>query len=1078
MKLAVRLIAGIASAACSLAAAQDGWDWRYTLPVDAATYRAADLFVADDGAVWRTAVPVDGTRANSIYRHSPDGSSREMLQRQTALQSSIRHVAPDADGGAYLVAYAATAGGPVTFYDSAVQRLTRDGAISWTRTFGFISHWSLPVRDGVWIQADQSLRRLGTDGVTRAEISRTTVERPELVAADKASGSLVALAQTVAGGQTSKALARFDRTGKKLWSVTPMIAGRSVAFDYLHLAADGDVIAAGRADSDGAGALIRVSATGTMRWSKLHPATIGRRFSRIDTTADAIYLTATNDTDHVLYRLSNAGDVTWSRTVATLAECPAACPLVVGIDGTLSLLTVGANSELRRFDRAGTPAPPVSLPSLAKAAVASDGTFVTAASPAAGAVGEVDSYRINAAGQVVATYRQPALQGRPVVWWSSFDADGDTFALTGAQGSTVATLTRLDSHGQVRWQRVLDARVAVYAIGAKNDETLCFTAPDHFKQGQSTVRVHCFRTLDGSAIWSREIAAYYPDWYFPSTVVLPDSSVQVLHANTTGTLQVHAFSAAGAPKPLAELATPVLGTPRGANGFTAYVYSSSGNPPRTSISLVDSAGRLRYNDYSGFALDFNHWSIGRDGSVVIVGRTATVPSETVARLIDASGRYRWSTPLPGMGEASPLILDGSNVYFIDRASPSISGRWRYTLWSLSQADGAIRWKTDLGLLSILNARIAVRNGQVIVASGGDPIGLRRIDDATGQLIAEEKLPCGHTWCPVFDMALDADGGLRVLSRLESMGGRTQQVIFHADRPALPRTAVRADQPGISGAWWTTYGNGEGLVLDWLPDSRTLFMPWFTFGLEAVGDPSGQRWYTVAAGGVPAGATRVDMDIRASDGGRFVAAGGVVTTRVGSAALTFESCDKATLSYQFDSGEKAGIQGSLALSRLSAAGADCVLADGSTRPGTDRRPPAGGFDSRMSGSWYDPEKPGQGMQFAIQPGGVLFAPWFTYDVDNTADDAMRQHWFVLSGNLAGASGGRATVAIVQAIGGAFDRIPTGNFVVVGSATVTMTACDRANVSYRFDSAESAGPYAGKAGTISLVKVGVHTLIGIP
>ena len=49
-------------------------------------------------------------------------------------------------------------------------------------------------------------------------------------------------------------------------------------------------------------------------------------------------------------------------------------------------------------------------------------------------------------------------------------------------------------------------------------------------------------------------------------------------------------------------------------------------------------------------------------------------------------------------------------------------------------------------------------------------------------------------------------------------------------------------------------------------------------------------------------------------------------------------------------------------------------------------------------------------------------------------------------------------------------PTYNGFAIGKATVTMTACDKSRVDYRFDDNELAGAYRGKRGTLELTKIG--------
>ncbi len=282
--------------------------------------------------------------------------------------------------------------------------------------------------------------------------------------------------------------------------------------------------------------------------------------------------------------------------------------------------------------------------------------------------------------------------------------------------------------------------------------------------------------------------------------------------------------------------------------------------------------------------------------------------------------------------------------------------------------------------------------------------------------------------------------------------------------------VRLDQPGVAGLWFSPYANGEGLAIDWLPASRTLFAAWFTFTTNGGNDPAGQRWYTLQVNGVPANATSLELPILETTGGNFDAGPAVSPEIIGRATLTFRDCSNATLRYRFDAGHNDAAEGTITLSRLTPQTQGCILANGSTQPGAGARPPAKGFDAQQSGAWYDDSAIGQGLQLNIQPDGVFFAPWFTYDPAGTQNDPGRQHWLTLQGDLAQAVDGRVELQLIQTIGGAFDRVPTYNAYAIGSATLRMLGCGRAALDYRFANAPTAGPYAGRSGTLDLKRMG--------
>jgi hypothetical protein len=116
-----------------------------------------------------------------------------------------------------------------------------------------------------------------------------------------------------------------------------------------------------------------------------------------------------------------------------------------------------------------------------------------------------------------------------------------------------------------------------------------------------------------------------------------------------------------------------------------------------------------------------------------------------------------------------------------------------------------------------------------------------------------------------------------------------------------------------------------------------------------------------------------------------------------------------------------------------------------------------------------------LQLTIIPAGngwngLVFGAWFTFDPAGQSDDPIHQHWFTLQGDLANATNGNVTLPLYRIIGGPFDGAPTQNFSQVGHATLTMQACDSAQLDYQFDASEAAHAFAGLAGTSHLVKIG--------
>jgi hypothetical protein len=116
-----------------------------------------------------------------------------------------------------------------------------------------------------------------------------------------------------------------------------------------------------------------------------------------------------------------------------------------------------------------------------------------------------------------------------------------------------------------------------------------------------------------------------------------------------------------------------------------------------------------------------------------------------------------------------------------------------------------------------------------------------------------------------------------------------------------------------------------------------------------------------------------------------------------------------------------------------------------------------------------------MQLTIIPAGngtagLVFAAWFTFDPAGQSDDLDNQHWFTLQGDLSTAADGKVTLPIYRIIGGAFDSTPTSNYSAVGHATLTMQACDKAQLDYQFDPGAVAHAFAGLSGSLHLVRIG--------
>jgi hypothetical protein len=129
--------------------------------------------------------------------------------------------------------------------------------------------------------------------------------------------------------------------------------------------------------------------------------------------------------------------------------------------------------------------------------------------------------------------------------------------------------------------------------------------------------------------------------------------------------------------------------------------------------------------------------------------------------------------------------------------------------------------------------------------------------------------------------------------------------------------------GFSGAWYNPATSGQGAVIEVNPSDGHVFLGWYTYAAAGgATDVTGQRWFTAQAP-YTVGTTTIDMTVYASTGGAFDSSNGTVQTDpVGTATLTYTSCDSATFDYTFTAGELNGSSGSIPLSRPSRTPSSC------------------------------------------------------------------------------------------------------------------------------------------------------------
>lgn len=119
-----------------------------------------------------------------------------------------------------------------------------------------------------------------------------------------------------------------------------------------------------------------------------------------------------------------------------------------------------------------------------------------------------------------------------------------------------------------------------------------------------------------------------------------------------------------------------------------------------------------------------------------------------------------------------------------------------------------------------------------------------------------------------------------------------------------------------------------------------------------------------------------------------------------------------------------------------------------------------INSGLSGNWFNPDTPGQGIIMDVIPArNVLAIGWYTFEIEAAlAIGASEQRWFTALGEY---SDDRAELTIYNTSGGAFNSAQPTLTVPAGVATLIFENCSRARLSFAID--------GGHAGEIELVRL---------
>ena len=1056
---AARLVAGIA-AALALPATAMAW----SVAVDAPTQRDARLASAngnDNGQFWVT--DVGNFDWVTLLRYDANNRTSSVALRETG---ALYKVLATTEGDLIAVLHDGTHVGRCR-----IVKFAADGSRRWEQSFDEpcafgppydVRAWQLGTA-GFWVKMDNRFARLAPDGrILRALISETLPGTIETV--DPNNGNFYVTTPLVDG---KSSVVAFDRDGKELW--------RNAIGTRVRLAVADD----GSLRALGAGPNLFLAAIGTngqTQWKTdlgvTSPAPNADASELLAPVIDGKLTTVALKAADAAIRVDATGKVSWRVSAATLGVTDASTLWQARRAPNGDMLFIYGN-RLIRVDAAGglrfsreMPVPTQLVRTLSIQTFGTDASAVLMLATESGVGNKLQ--RVSVTGEDLASPATSRVVPQTAVATRVALPDGSIVAWTDS-ASGERELQRIDGEGKVLWRqatagtwtRPIEAEVAGGALVA-GDGRVCTL--DGLKRDALLDHVlACYRTTDGSQIWSRRLHEGANDFGYTQARlhVATDGSISAWYDVGTGTTSAVEFARVdrdGNVLGKKTLPAGVLGDVSTINPPFAYTQNNAD----VIVYNADGSERYRYTQAKPATV---YGAFDTDGAFFSVSWDALSSKSTVERY-SAVGKLAWSKTLDSNQVPTAPVVIGDSLYVATCCSANSTQR---KVVRLKSADGATVWQRDLPTLSgyVFDTAqlVATPLGDAVLAvsSSARTLDVDVLETQDGSVRTRHREACRSQNCISMQPLV---AGERL--HLFETGPAVSSLIGWKIQPAR-NGLVRLDQVGLTGAWWAPYANGEGFVLDYLPSSRTFFMPWFTFSREGGNDPSGQRWYVVQ-GSIAENATKAELPITRAVGGVFDAGPVVPGEIVGKAVVSFADCGNGTLEYTFNEGVNGATKGVISLSRLSPATTTCMLADGTTQPGSGTRPAANGFDSRMSGSWFEAATSGQGLEFVIQPNGLYFAPWFTFDPAGPSDDPDRQRWFTLQGSLENARNGVVEAPIVQGIGGAFDRVSTGNVSLVGTSKLTLSGCDKATLEYKFDDSELAGPMRKLAGSIDLIKIG--------
>ena len=672
--------------------------------------------------------------------------------------------------------------------------------------------------------------------------------------------------------------------------------------------------------------------------------------------------------------------------------------------------------------------------------------------------------------------------------------DGSVFLLgENSLDANLRTLTAINVSGTVLWETKITTAGNNEAFFGASSSSACFSG-DSPDSGNGLHRIRCFDARTGAPLLDITRNRVYPYGGVPLKAL--NDQVLLVEGETAEGTDMFYSSVSRSGQILFKRQLPDYSY-RWAlhqnglltlSGGTQFGASGQATSQDTLLTAWDLRGQLRWQKNYPFSNSSPEAIVAlQNGILLSLGEKAADGSLVpVFEYLDFSGQQIWRKQVEGGGYTQRISrFPGSaevrvveelreattsfyllRAYYGNEAFPGL----RSELQKFDLRSGAEIWHAHLNVDPNVNTKalllptnpINQKPGLVVI--GKSKFGEQQVellDAATGTSLAIQATPKDTEFFPITNDITGVFSTDQLNSWLFSLRRSTWTAV-----PPVPVL-----NPNHIGAWHNPATPGQGFFLEQI--GNTQFLAWFhnDWGLldnnaRDFLSPARQRWPTLQ-GDVAPGATSAALKIYDTGGGTFASGSAGTPKEVGTATLSFQGCDAATLTYQLRSQrcissicapeeQFAMLHGSIPLKPLVPATV-CTSATASAPI------------SPKTGLFHDPNVSGQGV-LTVAGANTFFAGWFASDPSDAADDPQKQVWFTLQADITGDSSNVVNAKIYRTLGGRRDTSMSSMSQEVGSATLNYSDCAHLKMQYQFGAAEFIKPFQNRSGTLNLERIG--------